>query len=351
MDRIRIKGYKSFKEQEVELKQINILIGANGSGKSNFLSFYELLNRLYEQKLKEYVALNGGSDKMLHNGSELVDEIEATMFFGSDSYSFTLKKGVDHFVFMKEEVSYKGIVTDINSLKNEAQIKTYSELSQGWSLRRYLSDIKKYHFHDTGKNSPFSQQSNINNDIFFLYEKGNNLAAYLYKVREEHPLVYNRIIKVIQSIAPYFSDFYFAPSSSELLRLLWQDKYSSMIYGINDLSDGTLRFIALTTLFLQPILPGLIIIDEPELGLHPFAIQKLAGMIKAVANKGTQVIVATQSSDLVNLFQPEDILTVNQINGETVLRRLSAGDLSDWLEEYALGDLWKQNILKGGQPR
>lgn len=351
MDRIRIKGYKSFKEQEVELKQINILIGANGSGKSNFLSFYELLNRLYEQKLKEYVALNGGSDKMLHNGSELVDEIEATMFFGSDSYSFTLKKGVDHFVFMKEEVSYKGIVTDINSLKNEAQIKTYSELSQGWSLRRYLSDIKKYHFHDTGKNSPFSQQSNINNDIFFLYEKGNNLAAYLYKVREEHPLVYNRIIKVIQSIAPYFSDFYFAPSSSGLLRLLWQDKYSSMIYGINDLSDGTLRFIALTTLFLQPILPGLIIIDEPELGLHPFAIQKLAGMIKAVANKGTQVIVATQSSDLVNLFQPEDILTVNQINGETVLRRLSAGDLSDWLEEYALGDLWKQNILKGGQPR
>lgn len=351
MDRIRIKGYKSFKEQEVELKQINILIGANGSGKSNFLSFYELLNRLYEQKLKEYVALNGGSDKMLHNGSESVDEIEATMFFGSDSYSFTLKKGVDHFVFMKEEVSYKGIVTDINSLKNEAQIKTYSELSQDWSLRRYLSDIKKYHFHDTGKNSPFSQQSNINNDIFFLYEKGNNLAAYLYKVREEHPLVYNRIIKVIQSIAPYFSDFYFAPSSSGLLRLLWQDKYSSMIYGINDLSDGTLRFIALTTLFLQPVLPGLIIIDEPELGLHPFAIQKLAGMIKAVANKGTQVIVATQSSDLVNLFQPEDILTVNQINGETVLRRLSAGDLSDWLEEYALGDLWKQNILKGGQPR
>ena len=131
----------------------------------------------------------------------------------------------------------------------------------------------------------------------------------------------------------------------------WKDKYSSTVYGPSDLSDGTLRFIALTTLFMQPTLPGSIIIDEPELGLHPFAIQKLAGMIKSVAAKGTQVIIATQSTDLVSLFEPQDVITVNQVNGETTLRRLSDTELSMWLDEYTLGDLWKQNIIKGGQPK
>jgi Predicted ATPase len=102
---------------------------------------------------------------------------------------------------------------------------------------------------------------------------------------------------------------------------------------------------------MQPTLPGSIIIDEPELGLHPFAIQKLAGMIKSVAAKGTQVIIATQSTDLVSLFEPQDVITVNQVNGETTLRRLSDTELSMWLDEYTLGDLWKQNIIKGGQPK
>ena len=180
--------------------------------------------------------------------------------------------------------------------------------------------------------------------------KGDNLAAFLYAIHEETPIVYNRIVKVIQSIAPCFSDFYFHPTAANTLRLQWRDKYSSMVYGPTDFSDGTIRFIALATLFLQPTPPKVIIIDEPELGLHPVAIQKLAGMMHIAASKGTQIIVATQSTDLLCHFEPEEVITVNQVEGATQMVRLNSEDLNHWLEDYTFGDLWKQNIVRGGQP-
>ena len=140
-------------------------------------------------------------------------------------------------------------------------------------------------------------------------------------------------------------------SAADTVRLQWTDKFSSTIYGPTDLSDGTIRFIALATLFLQPVPPKVIIIDEPELGLHPLAIQTLAGMIKSAAAKGTQVIIATQSADLITNFDAEDVITVNQTDGVSVMKRHSSEELNAWLDDYTLGDLWKQNILKGGQPK
>lgn len=344
MDKIEIKGYKSFKELKLNLLPINILIGANGSGKSNFLSFFEFLNRLYEQKLTEYVALNGGMDKYFFQGSKTTDAIEATICFEDSHYSFELKEGDNRFVFSKERLGNNGLYTAIG---NEASIKTYGGLSIGKHIRRYLSEIKKYHFHDTGKSSPFTKESHIVNDAYYLYEKGENLAAFLYAVRENSPITYKRIVRVVQSIAPYFSDFYFNVSAADTVRLQWTDKFSSTVYGPTDLSDGIVRFIALTTLFLQPVPPKVIIIDEPELGLHPLAIQKLAGLIKSVASRGTQVIIATQSADLITNFNAEDVITVNQTEGASVMKRLEAQHLEAWLEDYTLGDLWKQNILKG----
>ena len=351
MDRIEIKGYKPFKDLALDLLPSNILIGSIGSGKSNFLSFFEFLNRLYEQKLTEYVALNGGIDKYFFQGSKITDTIEATIYFKCNSYSFELQEGDNRFVFLKEGLGYYQSYSDIALFGNEANIKSYSGLSRGEYIRKYLSEIKKYHFHDTGKSSPFTKESHIVNDTYFLYEKGGNLAAFLYGIREKEPIVYKRIIRVIQSIAPYFSDFYFNVSAAETVRLQWTDKFSSTIYGPTDLSDGTIRFIALATLFLQPVPPKVIIIDEPELGLHPLAIQTLAGMIKSAAAKGTQVIIATQSADLITNFDAEDVITVNQTDGVSVMKRHSSEELNAWLDDYTLGDLWKQNILKGGQPK
>lgn len=355
MDYIEIEGYKSIKNARIDIKPINLIIGANGSGKSNFLSFFEFLNWLYERRLKEYVALNGGVDKMLHKGLESANEIYSKVGFGANAYSFRLKKGEEHFVFMREDLWYKNNPyvknpTEITDFSTEAKLK-YNDKPRAAYTREYLEGLKKYHFHDTGKNSPFNSVSNIGSDTFILYENGDNLSALLYRIREEKPKTYRRIISNIQSIAPYFNDFYLVPNENGFIKLAWQDKYSSFIYGANDLSDGTIRYIALAVLFMQPILPKTIIIDEPELGLHPSAISNLAEMIKSVANFGCQVILATQSIDLINYFTPEDIITVDQFEGKTTLRRLNQDDLRNWLDDFSLGNLWKNNIINSGQPQ
>lgn len=352
MDYIEIKGYKSIKQQKVDLKDINILIGSNGSGKSNFISFFEFLNWLYNRNLQEYISLKGGEDKILFEGKEVTDQIYFNVEFngGINGYSATLKVGEETLIFTDERLIYnrdKG--KDISTYSKEANIKTTDNFRAKYVIE-YLNGFRKYHFHDTGAKSPFTQMSHIENDIYFLYEKGENLAAFLYNIQKENPKVYQRIISTIQSVTPYFSDFYFQPNKENYLRLQWKDKFSNVIYGVNDLSDGTIRFIGLATLFMQPELPQTIIIDEPELGLHPAAISKLAGLIKSVASKQCQVILATQSTDLISHFEPEDILTVDRINGESVFRRLDSESLSVWLEEYTVDDLWKRNIITSGQP-
>jgi predicted ATPase len=352
MDYIEIEGYKSIKNIRVDFAPINILIGANGSGKSNFISFFDFLNRLYNRKLNDYIALNGGGNKILHKGKKSTDTISFRLEFdnGQNGYSAILESGTEGFVFTDERLIYRsdrGI--NISRSSPEAYIKLTDNYRAKYVIR-YLNGFRKYHFHDTSANSPFSQLSHIENDVYYLYENGMNLAAFLYDILQTNKIVYNRIIKNIQSIAPYFSDFYFNPNKEDLVRLQWTDKYSDVTYGANDLSDGTLRFIALSVLFLQPTLPDTIIIDEPELGLHPASIAKLAGMIKSVSARKCQVIVATQSTDLLSHFMPEDIITVDQIDGESKFERLNGKSLNKWLEDYTIDDLWKRNIIMGGQP-
>jgi len=351
MDYIEIQGYKSIKAVKLNLAPINILIGANGSGKSNFISFFEFLNKLYERNLQEYIALKGGQEKLLFQGSKITDKISSHISFndGVNGYSFTLQAGEGDMIFTSENLWYGNNPWSMTSYSKEAGVKTNGK-GRAKHINQYLNSYRKYHFHDTGKNSAFTHTSHIDNDIFYLYEEGGNLASFLFSIFNENKIVYNRIVKTIQSIAPFFSDFFFKPNNEGLLRLQWKSKYSSTIYGVNDLSDGTIRFIALSVLFLQPNLPSSIIIDEPELGLHPYAIAKLSGMIQSVAGRNTQVILATQSADLVNYFNPEDIITVDQVEGESKFNRLNNETFKSWLVEYSLGDLWQKNIISGGQP-
>ena len=353
MNKIEIKGYKSIKELSMPLKGINIFIGANGSGKSNFLSFFDFLKQVYKRNLQEFVALKG-IDTFLHKGDKITQQISTHLYFPkTNGYSFTLKKGDAGLIFIKEGMWYDNPnwvnPIEIASLSFESNLIYRTEPRTPF-IRDYLNQLAKYHFHDTGENSPFNKESNIENDKFYLYDKGGNLGAFLYNILQEDRIVYNFIVKTIQSIAPYFSDFFLQPQSNGNIKLRWQSKFSDAVYGVNDLSDGTIRFIALVVLFLQPNLPETIIIDEPELGLHPSAIAKLAGLMKSAAAKKSQVIIATQSTDLISHFGAEDIITVDQINGESKFERLNDKNLHEWLEDYTIDDLWKRNIISTGQP-
>lgn len=352
MDYIDIKGYKSIKDLHLELNPINVLIGANGAGKSNFISFFGFLKAAYDQLLSFTVAKNGGVDKYLHNGRKNTTGISCKLSFdgGECVYGFTLGTGVDSFFVLAESMSESAVIEGASS-NPELNIKTVGLGGQGNYIRDYLNGLKVYHFQETGINSPFNSDRKIN-DYHVLQSQGANLASFLYNLKQTDLLIYNRIVKVIQSIAPYFMDFELKPNAegSEYIRLAWKDKYSENLYGVTDFSDGTIRFIALVTLFLQPNPPAVIIIDEPELGLHPFAINKLAGLVQSIASKGTQVILSTQSVELVNCFRPEDIITVDNLEGTSIFERLDSKKLTVWLEDYAVGDMWRQNLLDKGFP-
>lgn len=352
MDYIEISGYKSIKNERIDLKPINLLIGANGSGKSNFISFFDFLNRLYNKNLNDYIALTGGENKILHKGQKITDAIRFKIEFenGNNGYSANLKLGSDGLIFTEERLIYKGDRgVDISRSDREARLKT-TDNYRARHIIRYLDGFRTYHFHDTGYKSPFTIPSHIGNDAYYLYDNGANIAAFLYDIKTEEKIGYNKIVKTIQSIAPYFLDFYLIPNNEGFIKLQWKDKFSDTIYGVNDFSDGTIRFIALSVLFMQPNLPDTIIIDEPELGLHPSAIAKLAGMIKSVSAKGCQVIIATQSTDLISHFSPDSIVTVDQIDGCSKFHRLNEKKLQEWLEDYTIDDLWKRNIISTGQP-
>ena len=189
------------------------------------------------------------------------------------------------------------------------------------------------------------------NDNRYLRPDGST-SAFLYYLRQKHEASYSLIRRTVQRVAPFFEDFLLEPQklNPDKIRLEWRHKNSEAYFDASSLSDGTLRFIALATLFLQPdaYRPSVILVDEPELGLHPYAITMLASLVKQVSVK-TQVILSTQSPLLLDHFQPEDVLVADLVNGGTQFTRLDSANLTTWLEDYSLGQLWEKNEL-GGRP-
>ncbi|MGV4555704.1 AAA family ATPase [Ornithobacterium rhinotracheale] len=216
MDYIKIKGFKSIKDTYIEIAPINILIGANGSGKSNFISFFDFIHAIYNLKLNEYTALKGGGDKILHKGKKITNELSFKIEFdsGNNGYEVNMKFGDDGFVITRENLIYKQDNWIISTSSNETKLK-YSTIFRAKYIKNYLNGFRRYHFHDTGKNSPFSNYSNIENDSYFFYTDGSNIGAFLYKILNEDKSTYKKIIKNIKSIAPYFSDFYLVPNKEK----------------------------------------------------------------------------------------------------------------------------------------
>jgi predicted ATPase len=191
------------------------------------------------------------------------------------------------------------------------------------------------------------------NDNRFLRPDGSNLAAFLFFLQQAHPDSYQLIRRTVQRVTPFFDDFVLEAQrlNPSKIRLEWRHKGSEAYFDASSLSDGTLRFIGLATLFLQPEVyrPSVILVDEPELGLHPYAITMLASLVKGAAIK-TQAIMSSQSALLLDHFEPEDVLVADRIGGGTQLTRLTSEKLAGWLETYSLGQLWEKNEI-GGRPR
>ena len=356
LSRIIIKGYKSIRECSIDLKPINVLIGSNGAGKSNFVSAFWFLQNILRQNLA-VASQQSGVSSLFYNGLKVTEEITMEFYFGSNAYGFVLVPTDDgRIIFRKEYFKYYGMQYD-----REFNIsRGHSESQWRNGVNNHLNDYIKpilekeswrvYHFHDTGRTSKMKQEHNVVNNAVFQQDAGN-LAAFLLRLKENYPDQYKQIVSTIRTIAPFFDDFVLVPNEAnkDLIVLKWQKKGCEDIFTASQLSDGTLRFICMATLLLQPeeLMPSTIIVDEPELGLHPFAITVLAELVKSVSQK-KQLILSTQSVELLNWFDPEDVIVVNNRNQGCTFRRLTAEELDAWMEEdYSLGDLWNKNLFGG----
>lgn len=357
---IKIQNFKSIRETDnILIKPLNVLIGPNGAGKSNFISFFKFLNRLYEQGLQLYISQNGRAENFLYFGRKGSDFLAGIIVFDNNwknEYAFKMVPDQSGTLIFAEE--WSNFKKPDSKTKNRSNIgivgNPESVLKDDDGFRnRYLRSqfrgFELFHFHDTSFNSKL-KQPNIAQDYASLREDGGNLAAFLYRLQESDQQYFKIIVRVIQSIAPFFQEFYLKPDeiNKQQIFLRWKEKGSDQLFTAHNLSDGTLRMICLTTLLMQPELPSAIIIDEPELGLHPFAIQKLAAMLKSASVK-TQIIVSTQSINLVDQFTADDVIVVERENNQTVFKRQSEEALAVWREEYSIGELWSKNVL-GGSP-
>lgn len=354
---LTVSGYKSIRElKDFRLNNLNVLIGANGAGKSNFINLFRLLNEMYEQQLQLYVQKQGGPDSLLHFGRNVTDRLHAEFYFSANGYKFDLIPTSDNRLIFEKELSWFGgfhYPTSSSALLGNGHAESkLKEAKDSYSpyVRGSVSNWRVYHFHDTSDTAKVKQRHACNDNLRLKIDAAN-LAAYLRMLHKQHEAEYRRIVETIQLVMPFFNDFVHRPGESEYVELEWTQKgKADTPFKAHMLSDGSLRFICLVTLLLQPIslLPDTILIDEPELGLHPYAITVLADLFKQVA-EDRQLIVSTQSVELVNELSPEDIIVVDQDDGASVFRRYTQEELSGWMEEYSMGEIWKRNIL-GGRP-
>ena len=362
LDTITVRGFKSIAAVEkLKLENINIVIGPNGSGKSNFIGVFSFLHTIRAGHLQDYVAVANGADNVLHFGAKTTRTLHIHISFENEINQYEIElipTDADELVpsteraFFWDKDNYpKPYMVPLSRVGKEAGISTSTDSGIKSHVLTHLDSWRLYHFHDTSASSPMKKNCKVN-DNRYLRPDGANLAAFLYFLREMHQESYGLIRRTVQHVAPFFDDFQLEPLrlNPDSIRLEWRHRGSENYFDASSLSDGTLRFMALATLFLQPeaLRPSVILVDEPELGLHPYAIAMLAALIQQTSVQ-TQVILSTQSPLLIDNFEPEDVLVAERVGGCTRLTRLESARLESWLQDYSLGQLWEKNEL-GGRP-
>lgn len=375
---LKLEGFKSIHSlgtAGLSLNQINVLIGENGAGKSNLVSFFKMLNSMTAVGgLQSWMGKEGGASTVLFYGPKTTSKLIATLEFqnqnenGCFDYHIEMAPAAgDSIIFEAEQANFKqdpsakgyksstvfGTGHREPKLRENAQ-RNPKDLSSNTILNA-LSGLRVFHFHDTSETARIKSNAYIGDNLS-LHGDAGNLASMLLKIKHDSPKYYFRIVKMIQQVAPFFGNFELEPTDTnrEKILLRWTERGADDVFGPNQISDGTLRFAALATLLLQPEPPSIIIIDEPELGLHPSAIAVLGAMVHTAAEK-SQIIMTTQSPRLLDTFDSRDVIVTTHEAIETPgrfatkFKRLDAKKLAGWLDEYCLSDLWEKNVL-GGKP-
>ena len=372
IDRLTVRGFKSIRAlDDFELQGLNVLIGPNGAGKSNLLVLFRMLEQLAGKRLQLFVKKQGGPDALLFGGRRRTSEVSADLLFGGGAgrYGFSLEPmSGDRMAFAREEVvpglaqftersGSDGLAavnggTSWNGGHEEARVADCQVGDFATRVRPEMLHWRVLHFQDVSRLAAVRQPSPVR-DHLRLREDAGNLAPFLRRLRERHPQEYRRVVEAVRVVAPFFGDLVYRDDRDmdDRMALEWFSASDrDAVLGAQHISGGLLRFVCLATLLLQPVelQPTVILIDEPELGLHPAALTVLTELLQSAADE-RQVIVATQSADLVSELDPEQVVVVDRVDEASVFRRLDGDTLRDWLQDYALGELWKMNVI-GGRP-
>jgi len=364
LSKIKIDGFRSIKHTEIEFAPLTVLIGANGAGKSNLIDFFRMLNYMQSRGFQDpYLPDRGPASHILHFGPKTTQviqgEVEFTADRGSNYYRFSLAhvRQDDAFIFTNEEVQFP----PARPIPLGAGGHRESGLAELWSkdeptvlfIKGLLARCRVFQFHDTSVTShlrgrPFVEEAR------YLLADGGNLAAILLRLQEEYPAIYKDIVQTLRLILPWFEDFILekeGPTARQIVPLRWRMvQRGDYDFVAGQLSDGSLRTMALVTLLHLPerMQPSIMIIDEPELGLHPSAEEIIAGLIRAAARE-VQIILSTQSATFVDHFDANHIVVVENESGISTFSRQSSEKLAAWLQRYTLGQVWNKNLI-GGRP-
>lgn len=360
LESLTVRGFLSIRDQTLNLARLNVLIGANGSGKSNLFQVFHLLQHIASGRLQLYTGFKGGASRLLHQGTRPATALEIELTVRDDhlvgGYSLRLIPADDDtLIFEQETITFQNtrescipIENPLGSGHAESRLEEADGRFSRW-LRSELERIPIHRFHDTGPTSRIRQPCAIE-DNRILRDDGSNLGAFLYLLDRKHPSCFRRIERAVRSIAPFFEDFSLQPArlNPDVIQLEWKEIHDDGRFGAAALPDGLLRFICLATVLNQPKPPPLLILDEPELGLHPAAITHLAALLRTRA-QACQILAATQSVTLVNQLEPGDVRVVDRRGGESTFKHLAGENLDPWMDVYAIGDLWEKNLI-GGRP-
>ncbi|WII09712.1 AAA family ATPase [Methanomassiliicoccales archaeon LGM-DZ1] len=356
LKKVTIRGFKSIKDCTIDLGSINVFIGPNGSGKSNFISALFFLQNILDKNLQRSVGV-AGLPSLLYGGMKKTKSIEMEFFFGNNSYGFQLvPNDSGSLVFANEYYGWNDVKTNV---RRKVPYGFESEYDNGGSnnINRYVRPVleakrwKVYHFHDTTASSGMKQAGMLSDNVS-LHHDASNLAPFLHMIKNSYPESYGDIVRAVRMVAPFFDDFVLEPNAdnSGLILLRWKQIGLDEVLGASQLSDGTIRIICLAVLLLQPpeLQPSAIILDEPELGLHPYAISLFSELVHRIS-ADKQVIISTQSAELLDYFDADDIIVAELTSDGSKYTRLSSDKLRDWMDDYTLSAMWKKNIF-GGQP-
>ena len=367
LNSITIRGYRSLKDVTLELRPLNVLVGANGAGKSNLVSFFKMLNELMAGRLQHHVATTGHATANMHFGPKVTPHLEAKLEFETksgdiDTYRMRLSHAAgDTLIFIEECLSFcrPGLPNAQEKQLGPGHSETLIRETANGSgpamktakvFRHLLNNCRVFHFHDTSSAARVRNFGYVGDNSPLMPDAGN-LAAVLFRLESECPDTYRRIVDTIRQIAPFFIGFALKPNGpgDKEIMLNWRHRESDMVFGPHQLSDGTLRVICLVSLLMLPAneMPILVVIDEPELGLHPYALNVLASLCHS-ASTDSQILISTQSSTFVNCFEPEHIVVVERDGQSSTLTRPDGNVLKAWLDDYSLGEIWEKNIIGGG---